>query len=229
MSNESDANTFLKFPMKHTMVDPLGFHQWLRANPFQEPVEPVRKTMTLALDLDDTLIHSWDVNVIDADSVAHDFTVEDSYGCHNVLIRPGALQFLSAVRPFFGRIVLYTQAIEQYACACVQELEKQLNHPGYFDDVFHREHCDWSRKDLSVVSKDLGQVFLIDDRQHVLCHTQANSMLWLPPFVLECPGYLADSVSLVKHLSQQEDVRVAIAGFKKIWADAGYLDKRGQY
>ena len=94
------------------MVDPPGFHQWLRATTFPEPAEPVRKTMTLALDLDDTLIHSWGVNVVDADSVAHDFTVDDSLERHHVLIRPGALQFLSAVRPFFGRIVLYTQATE---------------------------------------------------------------------------------------------------------------------
>jgi TFIIF-interacting CTD phosphatase-like protein len=98
---------------------------------------------TLVLDMDETLIH----------------TVFNPSGSHTVLHRPGLFDFLDAVRPHYGRIIIFTASTADYADAVLDSLDP---HGKYFDARLYRESCTILKRGPqqqgAVYAKDLTKV-----------------------------------------------------------------------
>ena len=131
-----------------SLIDPLYqiIHESSRAShplpakmPLMEPTKKSREgKKCLALDLDETLVHSSFQPVSNADYVIP-VTIEDIV--HNVFVikRPGVDQFLKRVGEHF-EIVIYTASLSKYADPLLDKLDIHK----VIDKRLFRENCVYS-------------------------------------------------------------------------------------
>jgi len=128
------------------------------------------KRKIMVLDLDETLVHSQNNNMLCRSSAQSDFIlrVYIDRGQEPVKFfvnkRPHVDYFLDVVRQWYD-IVIYTASIEQYGERVIDVLD---NNRGIFSRRYYRQHCvmDMSNtftKDLTIIHEDLSSIFIIDN------------------------------------------------------------------
>ncbi|KAK9267612.1 hypothetical protein L1049_010043 [Liquidambar formosana] len=137
----------------------------------QPPVLPKqmwkRKPITLALDLDETLVHSTLEHCDDADFT---FPVFFNMKEHTVYVkqRPFLRTFLERVAEMF-EVVVFTASQSIYAAKLLDILDPDGN---LISQRFYRESCIFSdgsyTKDLTVLGVDLAKVAIIDNSPQVI-------------------------------------------------------------
>jgi CTD small phosphatase-like protein 2 len=111
------------------------------------PFLPVLKgqTFTLVLDLDETLVHYFEVA-----------------GEGNFLVRPGCKLFLEEACKHY-EVVIFTAALQDYADWVLD----QLDPPGCISHRLYRQHAipagNYYIKDLSKIGRDLTKVIIVDN------------------------------------------------------------------
>ena len=140
---------------------------------------------SLALDLDDTLICSYNLP-----SKSHDFQVIVKRRRVFIAVRPGLQQFLEKISQIY-EVFIYTNAEKEYA-------DKVLNIIAPDIDEGHRLYRDqckkfggYSVKDLSTLHRPIHRILLVDD-------TPSNALLQPPNLIHISPftGDVNDSVLL---------------------------------
>eukprot|EP00943_MAST-04B_sp_MAST-4B-sp1_P008737 g8737.t1 len=115
----------------------------------------------IVLDLDETLVHSSFKPVPNPDCI---IPVEIESIVHHVYVRkrPGVDQFLKRCGELF-EIVVYTASLSKYADPLLDKLDihKVIDHRLFRQHcVFHNGHYV---KDLSILGRDLGRTFILDN------------------------------------------------------------------
>ncbi|CAF0715710.1 unnamed protein product [Adineta steineri] len=125
----------------------------------------------LVLDLDETLIHShhdgFSRNIATKPSGPPDFIVRVEIERHPVRFfvykRPHVDYFLEAVSKWY-ELVIFTASMEIYGSAVTDKLDNNRN---MLSRRYFRQHCTLEygaySKDLSVINKDLSQIFILDN------------------------------------------------------------------
>lgn len=112
--------------------------------PFLPEMTPDRK-YTLVLDLDETLIHFFDLG-------------PDSH----YLIRPGCNEFLTELSKYY-ELVIFTAAMQDYADSVLDQIDKE----GLIKYRLYRQHTSpygqLIAKDLSRIGRDLSTSILVDN------------------------------------------------------------------
>ena len=112
---------------------------------------PNKKSYTLVLDLDETLIN---------------IEFKDNSNNKCILhLRPGLFWFLSKVKPFY-ELITFTSASREYAQPIINEIELKNK---YFDYTFFREHSVISGndfvKDISRIGRDMKRIIIVDNME----------------------------------------------------------------
>jgi len=133
-------------------------------------------SMTLCLDLDETLIHT----DFTRQYMTHDYLYEGQLG---VNFRPGVKQFLSFASKHF-EVVLFTKSIKEYA----DKVIKLLDPDGQiFTHRFYRDDCITMSKSLRIkdlrilANRSTDKIILIDDNIINMCNQLGNGYL-IPSF-----------------------------------------------
>ena len=127
------------------------------------------KRYTLAIDLDETCIHSTTYYYHQQQVRAGIVKPENAhmYSRYVVRLRNGVREFIDKAKEKFN-LVIYTAAKRCYA-----EFIRELLDPKkeIFDKVYAREdcinQCGLLKKDLKIINKDVTKVILIDNSLHV--------------------------------------------------------------
>lgn len=166
----------------------------------------------LALDLDETLIHT----LYSADDY-YDFKVdcvigESAYPLY-VRKRPGVDAFLQAALEYFN-VYIYTSSVIEYASSIMQKLI-----PGFPDSkILHRDHCRYFNgnfiKQLNLFGRDLSQVVIVDDKCVSYCLSPNNGIA-IPTWVGDQTDdkLLNTTWPLLEQCSFAKDVRSVIRQF----------------
>ena len=111
------------------------------------PYLPTSKALsyTLVLDLDETLVHYFELA-----------------GEGNFLVRPGCKEFLEEVCKYY-EVVIFTAALQDYADWVLD----QIDQPGCITYRLYRQHAipagNFYIKDLSRIGRDLSKVIIVDN------------------------------------------------------------------
>ena len=123
-----------------------------------------QKKYTLVLDLGGTLIN---VKI-------------DNQGRAVCRLRPGLIDFLIGIKPFY-EIISYTKLSKEYSDLIIRIIEK--NRP-LFDYNLYRDHCvlvgNRFIKDISRIGRDMTKIIMIDDVPENLENHIENGILILP-------------------------------------------------
>ncbi|KAI7742967.1 hypothetical protein M8C21_030249, partial [Ambrosia artemisiifolia] len=169
-----------------------------------------RKTVTLVLDLDETLVHSSLEHCDDAD---FSFPVFVDFKEHTVYVkrRPHLKVFLERVAELF-QIVIFTASLSVYAKQLLDVLDpdgKIISRRAY------RESCIFAdgiyTKDLTVLGVDLAKVVIIDNCPEVF-RLQVNNGIPIKSWFndpSDCA--LITLLPFLERLADAEDVRPIIA------------------
>jgi RNA polymerase II subunit A small phosphatase-like protein len=115
---------------------------------------------TLALDLDETLVHS-QFNAVKSDYIIP-IDVEGRICNIYVLKRPGVDFFLQQMARYF-EVIIYTASLSKYA----DPLMDMMDPNGYCTARLFREHCTFVNgvyvKDMSVLGRNMKDTILIDN------------------------------------------------------------------
>ena len=147
--------------MCQCVIDP-EYRETLNEEDSISPEQPaqVAGRVTLALDLDETLIHSSPVPI-----AGWNFTVpfisEDGPQLRYVKTRPGLDQFLTRVTSLF-EVIIFTASTENYANSIISKIDPE----GQISAKIFRESCiecpEGFIKDLKRLNRPLSRVILID-------------------------------------------------------------------
>ncbi|KAM0054787.1 putative protein-serine/threonine phosphatase [Helianthus debilis subsp. tardiflorus] len=169
-----------------------------------------RKTVTLVLDLDETLVHSTLDHCDDAD---FSFPVFFDFKEHTVYVkqRPYLKDFLERVSEMF-QIVIFTASQSIYAKQLLDILDpdgKIISHRAY------RESCTFAdgnyTKDLTVLGVDLAKVVIIDNCPQVF-QLQVNNGIPIKSWFSDPSDCaLITLLPFLERLADAEDVRPIIA------------------
>lgn len=144
----------------------------------QESMHAGRKC--LALDLDETLVHSSFQPVSNADYV---IPVQIEGTTHNVYVlkRPGVDEFLRRVAEHY-EVVIYTASLGKYA----DPLLDQLDPNRYISQRFFREDCVYHDghyvKDLSLLNRDINSTIIVDN--------SPMSYIFHPENAIDCSSFI---------------------------------------
>eukprot|EP01035_Chromulina_nebulosa_P020637 gene20637-26755_t len=146
-----------------------------------EVIEENKGKKCLALDLDETLVHSSFQPVKSANYI---IPVNIDGTTHNVYVlkRPGVDEFLKKVSLYY-EIVVYTASLSKYADPLLDELDKdKLIHKRFF-----RENCVFFKghyvKDLSLLdNRSLNQTIIVDN--------SPMSYIFHPENAIDCTSFI---------------------------------------
>ena len=103
------------------------------------------RIFTLVLDLDETLVHYFEVG-----------------GEGNFLVRPGCTEFLREASEYY-EVVIFTAALQDYADWVLNQIDPN----GYISYRLYRQHAisagSYYIKDLSKVGRELSKVIIVDN------------------------------------------------------------------
>ncbi|XP_022764998.1 carboxy-terminal domain RNA polymerase II polypeptide A small phosphatase 1-like [Durio zibethinus] len=197
---------------------------------FDSPVLAVKdriEKLTVVLDLDETLVCAYETSSLppalrnqatdaglkwfELECVSSDKECEGKAKINYVTVfeRPGLREFLNQLSEF-AELVLFTAGLEGYARPLVDRIDAEnrfslrLYRPSTISTEF-REHV----KDLSCLSKDLCRTVLVDNNPFSFLLQPLNGIPCIP-FSAGQPHdtqLLDVLLPLLKHLSQQKDVR----------------------
>ncbi|OMO50103.1 NLI interacting factor [Corchorus capsularis] len=183
--------------------------------------------LTVVLDLDETLVCAYETSSLppalrnqatdaglkwfELECVSSDKECEGKPKINYVMVfeRPGLHEFLSQLSEF-AELVLFTAGLEGYARPLVDIIDKEnrfslrLYRPSTISTEY-REHV----KDLSCLSKDLCRTVIVDNNPFSFLLQPLNGIPCIP-FSAGQPHdtqLLDVLLPLLKHLSQQKDVR----------------------
>lgn len=183
--------------------------------------------LTVVLDLDETLVCAYEtsslpsvirsqateagLNWFELECVSSDKEIEGKPKINYVTVfeRPGLHEFLKQLSEF-ANLVLFTAGLEGYARPLVDRIDAEnrfslrLYRPSTISTEY-REHV----KDLSCVSKDLCRMVIVDNNPFSFLLQPLNGIPCIP-FSAGQPHdeqLLEVILPLLKHLSQQKDVR----------------------
>ncbi|CAI0452177.1 unnamed protein product [Linum tenue] len=169
-----------------------------------------RKSITLVLDLDETLVHSTLEHCVDADFT---FTVFFNMKEHTVFVkkRPHLHTFLETVAEMF-EIVVFTASQSIYAeqLLDILDAEKKL-----ISRRIYRESCIFSdgtyTKDLTVLGVDLAKIAIIDNSPQVF-RLQVNNGIPIKSWFSDSSDRaLLSLLPFLETLADADDVRPIIA------------------
>ncbi|CAI9292993.1 unnamed protein product [Lactuca saligna] len=191
--------------------------------------EVERKTVTLALDLDETLVHSSLEHCDDADFT---FSVYFDLKEHTVYVkqRPYLREFLERVSEMF-QIVVFTASQSIYAKQLLDILDpdgKIISHRAYRDSCMFTDGI--YTKDLTVLGVDLAKVAIIDNCPQVFQMQVNNGIPIKSWFNDPSDCALITLLPFLETLADAEDVRPIIAkrfGHMKIFN--GFIVKCHSY
>ncbi|XP_061376626.1 uncharacterized protein LOC133318620 [Gastrolobium bilobum] len=190
---------------------------------------PLQK-LTVVLDLDETLVCAYDtsslpaalrtqaiqagLNWFELECVSSDKEAEGKPKINYVTVfeRPGLKEFLRQLSEF-ADLVLFTAGLEGYARPLVDRIDRdslfslRLYRPSTISTGY-REHV----KDLTCISKDVCRIVIVDNNPFSFLLQPDNGIPCIP-FSAGQPHdtQLLDVIlPLLKHLSDQEDVRHAL-------------------
>lgn len=172
--------------------------------------EVERKTVTLALDLDETLVHSSLEHCDDADFT---FSVYFDLKEHTVYVkqRPYLREFLERVSEMF-QIVVFTASQSIYAKQLLDILDpdgKIISHRAYRDSCIFTDGI--YTKDLTVLGVDLAKVAIIDNCPQVFQMQVNNGIPIKSWFNDPSDCALITLLPFLETLADAEDVRPIIA------------------
>ncbi|KAK4766256.1 hypothetical protein SAY87_007898 [Trapa incisa] len=186
--------------------------------------------LTVVLDLDDTLVCAYETSSLsvalrnqaieaglqwfELECVSSDKECEGKPKINYVTVfeRPGLREFLKQLSEF-ADLVLFTAGLEGYARPLVNQIDvenlfsRRLYRPSTIS-THYRDHV----KDLSCISKDLCRIVIVDNNPFSFLLQPLNGI----PCIPFSPGQPHDDqlltvlLPLLKHLSQQRDVRYAL-------------------
>lgn len=162
------------------------------------------KNYTLVLDLDETLIHCFsDVK-------------DQSKG--TITFRPGLIQFLDNVFPYY-ELVLFTMGLPEYANPIIDKIEQDRK---YFQHRLFREHTtvhnNYRIKDLRCLDRDMNSIILIDDKKSNFTLQKENGIL-INPYVTQDPNDVAliELIPILIAIARENmDVREGIVVYKEL-------------
>ncbi|KAL5568590.1 hypothetical protein UlMin_025165 [Ulmus minor] len=183
--------------------------------------------LTVVLDLDETLVCAYEtsslpaavknqateagLNWFELECVSSDKECEGRPKINYVTVfeRPGLEEFLKQLSEF-ADLVLFTAGLEGYARPLVDKIDKEnrFSHRLYrpsTSSTEYREHV----KDLSCISKDMCHMVIVDNNPFSFLLQPVNGIPCIP-FTAGQPHdtqLLDVLLPLLKHLSQQKDVR----------------------
>ncbi|XAR68814.1 Phosphoprotein phosphatase [Bertholletia excelsa] len=185
--------------------------------------------LTVVLDLDETLVCAYETSSLPAairtraiegglkwfelkcvsSEKLNDCEVQPKVSYVTVFERPGLQKFLKQIGEF-ADIVLFTAGLEDYARPLIDKIdvESQICHRLYRPSTVSTQYRDHV-KDLSCLSKDLCRVVIVDNNPFSFLLQPLNGIPCIP-FSAEQPRdeqLLEVILPLLKHLSQQKDVR----------------------
>ncbi|XP_011045315.1 PREDICTED: uncharacterized protein LOC105140257 isoform X1 [Populus euphratica] len=179
--------------------------------PSISPKEPCRrKSITLVLDLDETLVHS---TLEHCDDVDFTFTVFFNMKEHRVYVkqRPHVHTFLERVAEMF-EVVIFTASQSIYAAQLLDMLDPDRK---LISRRFYRESCIFSdgsyTKDLTVLGVDLAKVAIIDNSPQVF-RLQVNNGIPIKSWFSDPSDCaLISLLPFLETLVDADDVRPIIA------------------
>ncbi|WVZ14141.1 hypothetical protein V8G54_011707 [Vigna mungo] len=197
----------------------MWFHSFLchQVIPFSQELLPSsvshkmikKKNVTLALDLDETLVHS--------SPFPHDadfsFTIISDGKSSTVYVRkrPFLEEFLEKVSEMF-EVVIFTASHSSYSAKLLDVLDP---HKKIFAQRFYRDSCKWEDghclKDLTVLSTDLAKVFIIDNTPRVFRLHVSNGIPIKSWYGFSRDHALIDLLPFLEKLVDVDDVRPIIA------------------
>ena len=168
--------------------------------PVQEPFLPECDygTYTLVLDLDETLVHYFDLG-------------PDSH----FKIRPGCHEFLEEMSNYY-ELVIFTAAMQDYADSVLDQIDKK----GSIQYRLYRQHTSphghLIAKDLSKLGRDLTRCILLDNVADNFALQPENGIFiktWYDDMSDTC---LMDLIPLLKGLveNQVKDVRKSLRNYR---------------
>uniref|UniRef100_A0ACD5TFX7 Uncharacterized protein n=1 Tax=Avena sativa TaxID=4498 RepID=A0ACD5TFX7_AVESA len=194
------------------------------------PLSPPPGRLTVVLDLDETLVCSYESSSLPAavrtqavDAGLHCFDMEcissdkDAQGRQRVnhvtvFERPGLHEFLQRTSEF-ADLILFTAGLEGYAKPLVDRIDahNRFCHRLYRPSTVNTEYRDHV-KDLSCLSEDFSRIVLVDNNPYSFLLQPLNGI----PCLTFSAGQPVDNqlmgviFPLLKHLSIQKDVRPAL-------------------
>ncbi|KAJ6754178.1 SCP1-LIKE SMALL PHOSPHATASE 4-RELATED [Salix purpurea] len=175
-----------------------------------EDFDPLRKSITLVLDLDETLVHSTLEHCDDADFT---FTVFFNMKEHIVYVkqRPHLHTFLERVAEMF-EVVIFTASQSIYAAQLLDILDPDRK---LISRRLYRESCIFSdgsyTKDLTVLGVDLAKVAIIDNSPQVFRLQVNNGIPIKSWFTDPSDCALISLLPFLETLGDADDVRPIIA------------------
>jgi RNA polymerase II subunit A small phosphatase-like protein len=217
-NTEQQLTPQLKKPSQRT--DPANEHNSPNAafgRPIRQQPSPARMPdmgpaslsnkgkMCLALDLDETLVHS-SFQYVDNASFVIDVTIEGTV--HNVYVmkRPGVDEFMRRMAEHF-EIIIYTASLSKYADPLLDILDP---HKVIAKRLF-RENCVFYDghyvKDLSLLDREIGQTIIVDN--------SPMSYMFHPENAIDCGSFFDDPMDVemwqiadfLESIAEAEDVR----------------------
>lgn len=162
--------------------------------------EEQASTYTLVLDLDETLVHYFEIGN------------EGKF-----LIRPGVTQFLAEMHKYY-EIVIFTAAIQDYADWAINQIDPN----GYISHRLYRQHAiPWGNvyiKDLSRLGRDLRKVIIVDNVPENFQLQQDNGIFitsWFDDVTDTALSELSTILTDVAKL-QSDDLRQALRDYREL-------------
>ena len=165
--------------------------------PFLPPKES-DEAYTLVLDLDETLVHYFDMG-------------PESH----FLVRPGSIEFIEEMSQQY-ELVIFTAAMQDYADSVLDQIDRnrRIKHRLY------RQHTNFHGpvivKDLSKIGRDLARTIIIDNVSDNFCLQPDNGIFIKTWYDDMNDSSLYDLMPLLRQIAthQIEDVRKALRSFR---------------
>jgi Dullard-like phosphatase family protein len=208
----------------HESSQDIPYRSPIRTNPqptsSSMPATTIFSKITLVLDLDATLIQSYDVtNTPTSTTTTTDncFSIENSTTKILIVKRPGLDAFLREASTRFN-VVLFSAGASQYCTEIVNRLDPE---GVLFSQKFCRDHCSFVdglglTKDLRILNLDLARVVLVDDCILNFYFQTSNGIPVAPfaPTLQHEDTLLTHSLpALLSLLEFASDVRPVLQGF----------------
>ena len=201
--------------------------EWIRENAQAElPLAFTKcpeKKNTLALDLDDTLIH-----FTTSKDVEGAFKLPNVYR-HSVS-RPHLRTFYSEVRRWYKSVGIFSAAFKDYVDDAVRIL-KEREMIEEVDFALSSRLDPGFMKDLTKVPDALlNRVVLVDDQLGYSAQGQKGNLIQFPKgskaSCAENDFFINGGLTLLKHISQVDDVPKEVGRLRELWRDVGIMPQK---
>ncbi|GKA31960.1 HAD-like domain protein [Tanacetum coccineum] len=207
---DSDVNTYPEWDPAECLDPQMFIRNLPDLSELETNVRHERKTVTLVLDLDETLVHSSLEYCDDADFTFPVFVDLREYTVY-VKKRPHLREFLERVSEMF-QVFIFTASQSIYAKQLLDVLDpdgKIISHRAYRESCVFVDGC--YTKDLTVLGVDLAKVAIVDNCPQVF-RLQVNNGIPIKSWFSDPSDCaLISLLPFLERLADAEDVRPIIA------------------